>query len=207
MTQILFDGIEVPYEPSAKQSTGFTTEWIHFFQYHHPLFRRRKWWFSLSVANMDSKAILPVPTINRKTIKLGFTQNIKNLTVSGNLNYSKEDRINPPNIAEQDFSPVVIYTLATSMPLDLLEQYAFDENGDEFPYSRFTNRTNPYFALSRFENNVRDRVYGNITARYEFTDWLYLQGKVWSGFLLPGFGRYNLPHRFTKAIITTLLVL
>jgi hypothetical protein len=68
-----------------------------------------------------------------------------------------------------------------------------DANGDEFVYSRFRNRTNPYFAAyNRFENIRRDRVFGNITARYNFTDWLYMQGRIGQDF----FARdqdYNIP--------------
>ncbi|WP_162339461.1 SusC/RagA family TonB-linked outer membrane protein [Cyclobacterium salsum] len=192
MTQILFDGIEVPYEPQPNKVRDYYRDGSTFSNTITLSSGGPNGGFSLSVANMDSKAILPGSNYNRKTINLGFTQNIKKLTVSGNINYSKEDRINPPNIAEQDFSPVVIYTLATSMPMDLLEEYAFDENGDEFPYSRFTNRTNPYFALSRFENNVRDRVYGNITARYDLTDWLYVQGRFGQDFFSRD-SEYNLP--------------
>ncbi|MEX2568689.1 MAG: SusC/RagA family TonB-linked outer membrane protein [Cyclobacteriaceae bacterium] len=192
MTQILFDGIEVPYTPQPSKIRDYYRDGSTFSNTITISSGGENGGFSLSVANMDSKAILPGSKYNRKTINLGFTQNFKNLTVSGNVNYSKEDRINPPNIAEQDFSPVVIYTLATSMPMDLLKQYAFDENGDEFPYSRFTNRTNPYFALSRFENNVRDRIYGNITARYDITDWLYLQGRFGQDFYSRD-SEYNLP--------------
>lgn len=192
MTQILFDGIEVPYTAQPNKIRDYYRDGSTFSNTITISSGGENGGFSLSVANMDSKAILPNSNYNRKTINLGFTQNIKKLTVSGNINYSKEDRINPPNIAEQDFSPVVIYTLASSMPLDLLEQYAFDENGNEFPYSRFTNRTNPYFALSRFENNVRDRVYGNITAKYDITDWLYLQGRFGQDFYSRN-SEYNLP--------------
>jgi TonB-linked SusC/RagA family outer membrane protein len=192
MTQILFDGIEVPYEPQPNKIRDYYRNGSTFTNTVTISSGGENGGFSLSASNMDSKAILPGSNYNRKTINMGFTQNFKKLTVSGNINYSKEDRINPPNIAEQDFSPVVIYTLSTSMPMDLLEQYAFDENGDEFPYSRFTNRTNPYFALSRFENNVRDRVYGNITARYDITDWLYAQGRIGQDFFSRD-SEYNLP--------------
>lgn len=192
MTQILFDGIEVPYVPQPNKVRDYYRDGSTFSNTITISSGGENGGFSLSASNMDSKAILPGSKYNRKTVNLGFTQNIKKLKVSGNVNYSHEERKNPPNIAEQDYSPVVIYTLATSMPLDLLEEYAFDENGDEFPYSRFTNRTNPYFALSRFENNIRDRIYGNLTARYDFTDWLYLQGRVGQDY----FSRdqdYNLP--------------
>ncbi|MGI9543818.1 MAG: TonB-dependent receptor domain-containing protein, partial [Cyclobacteriaceae bacterium] len=74
----------------------------------------------------------------------------------------------------------------------VLRDNAFDENGDEIKYSRFTNRTNPYFALSRFENNVKDRVYGNITAKYDLTDWLYVQGRIGQDYYTRDV-EYNLP--------------
>ena len=73
---------------------------------------------------------------------------------------------------------MVIFNMANSMPLDLLKQYSSDENGNEVVWSRFTNRTNPYFALKRFDNIHNDRVFGNLTARYNFTDWLFLQGRI-----------------------------
>jgi outer membrane receptor protein involved in Fe transport len=82
--------------------------------------------------------------------------------------------------------------MANSMPMDLLKQYAFDINGNEFIWSRFTNRTNPYFSLSRFDHIIRDRFFGNITARYEFTDWLYLQGRLGQDYYSRS-QEYNLP--------------
>ena len=194
MTQILFDGIEVPYVPQPNKVRDYYRNGSTFSNTVTVSTGSENGGLSLSVSNMDSKAILPGSNYNRKTVNLGFTQTTlsNKLTVSGNINYSKEDRINPPNIAEQDYSPVVIYTLASSMPMDLLEQYAFDENGDEFPYSRFTNRTNPYFALSRFENNIKDRIYGNLTARYNFTDWLFVQGRIGQDYYTRD-QEYNLP--------------
>lgn len=192
MTHVLFDGIEVPYVPRPNKIRDYYRNGSTFSNTITVSSGGENGGFSLSIADMESKAILPGSDYNRKTINLGFTQGLNKLQVSGNVNYSREDRTNPPNIAEQDYSPVVIYTLATSMPMDLLERYAFEENGDEFPYSRFTNRTNPYFALSRFENNIRDRIYGNLTARYNFTDWLFLQARVGQDYYTRD-QEYNLP--------------
>ncbi|MGA0557658.1 SusC/RagA family TonB-linked outer membrane protein [Larkinella sp. VNQ87] len=193
MTQVLFDNVTVPYEPQRNQITNF--------------YRKGNTWtntltlssggenggFSLSIANMDNRAILPGSSYNRKNLNLGFTQTLaKKLTVSGNINYSKEFRKNPPNIAEQDYSPVIIYNLANSMPLDVLEKYATDANGNETVWSRFTNRTNPYFALKRFENIDTDRIFGNLTARYNFTNWLFLQARIGQDFYARE-QEYNLP--------------
>lgn len=178
MTQVLFNNITVPYEPQRNQISQF--------------YRQGQTWtntlslssggefggFNLSVSNLDNRAILPGSSYNRKTINLGFTQTLRKLTVSGNVNYSNEFRKNPPNIAEQDYSPVIIFNMANSMPLDLLEANSTDANGNEVVWSRFTNRTNPYFALKRFDNIRTDRIFGNLTARYNFTNWLFLQGRV-----------------------------
>ena len=178
MTQILFDNITVPYEPQRNQISQFYQKGSTFTNTLTLSSGGENGGFSLSVSNLDNKTILRNSGYNRRTINLGFTQTLKKLTVSGNVNYSNEYRKNPPNIAEQDYSPVIIFNMANSMPLDLLEKYAADANGNETVWSRFTNRTNPYFALKRFDNIRNDRVFGNLTARYNFTNWLFLQGRI-----------------------------
>lgn len=192
MTQILFDGLEVPYTAQRNKVKDYYRNGSAFANTLTISSGGENGGLSLSLSDLQSEAILPGSNYDRQTINLGFTQNMGKFKVSGNMNYSHEDRTNPPNIAEQDYSPVVIYTLASSMPLDLLRDNAFDENGDEIKYSRFTNRTNPYFALSRFENNKRDRVYGNITARYDLLDWLYVQGRIGQDYYSRDV-EYNLP--------------
>ncbi|MGV3556626.1 SusC/RagA family TonB-linked outer membrane protein [Larkinella arboricola] len=193
MTQILFDGVEVPYVPQRNHVKQFYQQGHTWTNTVTLSSGGENGGFSLSFSNLDNKSIYPGSTYNRKTVNLGFTQTMaKRLTVSGNINYSKEYRKNPPNIAEQDFSPVIIYNMANSMPLDLLEKYQADANGNELLWSRFTNRTNPYFALKRFENIDTDRIFGNVSARYNFTDWLFLQARVGQDF----YAReqdYNLP--------------
>ncbi len=193
MTHILFDGLEVPYEPQPNQLHEYYRTGSNLSNSLTISSGGQNGGFSISLSNLNSQAILPGSGYSRNNVGLGFTQQVVNLlTLSGNVHYSKENRENPPNIAEQDYSPVVIYTLANSMPMDVLEENCCDENGDEIIYSRFTNRTNPYFALKRFENNDRDRVYGNITARLDLTDWLYLQGRIGQDYYYRD-QEYNLP--------------
>ncbi len=193
MTQVLFDGVEVPYVPQRHQITDYYRKGNTFTNTLSLSSGGEFGGFSLSLSNLDNRTILPGSGYHRKTVNLGFTQTMaKKLTVSGNINYSNETRKNPPNIAEQDYSPVSLYNMANSMPLDLLEKYATDANGNEYVWSRFTNRTNPYFALKRFENIDKDRVFGNLSVRYNFTPWLYAQGRIGQDY----FAReqeYNLP--------------
>jgi len=181
MTQVLFDGVTVPYEPVRDRITKF-------YRVGNTLTNTitlsnggENGGMNLSVANMTNKSIQPNSQFDRKTLNLGFNQKItKKLILSGNIAYSHEKNKNPVVIAGQDIStPVVVYTMSNSMPLDLLYEKRVDPNGNEYNWSRFRNRTNPYMSVyNRFENLVRDRLFGNITARYNFTDWLYLQGRI-----------------------------
>ena len=179
MTQMLFNGVTLPYEPQRNQISQFYRQGYTWTNTLTLTSGGENGGFSLSVANLDNRTILQNSGYDRKTINLGFTQTLsKRLTISGNINYSNEYRKNPPNIAEQDYSPVIIFNMANSMPLSALEQYAEDANGNETVWSRFTNRTNPYFALKRFDNITNDRIFGNLTAKFNFTDWLFIQGRL-----------------------------
>lgn len=198
MTQVLFDGVEVPYEPQPNQFDEYYRNGTNISNTITVANGSENGGVSASLSNLRSQAILPGSDYTRHTVNVGFTQQVaERYTISGNVNYSHEDRDNPANIAEQDYSPVVIYTLSTSMPMGLLREKAFTEEGDEMFWSRFTNRTNPYFALSRFEDNIRDRVFGNITGRMEVTDWMYVQGRIGQDY----YNReqeYNLPTGSTR---------
>lgn len=181
MTQILFDGIEVPYKNQGNRYKNFYRTGLTLTNTISVASSGEKGGFNLSVSNLDNKSIVPNSKYNRKTINIGFTQNFgEKLNVSGNINYSYEENTNPPVISGNGFNiPLVINTLATSLPIHLLDQYRYDENGNEWVYSRFRNRTNPFIsAYNRFENISRDRIFGNITARYNVLDWIYIQGRI-----------------------------
>ncbi|WP_158858057.1 SusC/RagA family TonB-linked outer membrane protein [Lunatibacter salilacus] len=194
MTHVLFDGLEVPYEPQKDQFNQFYRKGYTWTNSVSMASSGENGGFNLMISNMDNELIMPNSDFNRKTVNFGFTQTLaKKLTISGNINYSKEQRRNPPNLAEQDYSPVIIYTLANSMPMDVLRDNAEAPNGNENVWSRFTNRTNPYFALKRFDNIDRDRVFGNITAKYDLADWLFVQARVGQDFYARE-QEYNLPH-------------
>ncbi|WP_026308721.1 SusC/RagA family TonB-linked outer membrane protein [Spirosoma spitsbergense] len=181
-TQVLFGGLTLPYQPVYDRINTFYRNGSTWTNSVSLSSGNEKGGFNLSLSNLDNKGITRNNTFNRKTINLGFSYNLSpKLSVTGTLNYSNEYNKNPPQIAQQDNStPTVIYTLANSMPLDVLEANQINPaTGNEFVYSRFMNRTNPYFVLNnKFENIRRDRLFGNIAVRYNFTDWLYLQGRV-----------------------------
>ncbi|WP_020603736.1 SusC/RagA family TonB-linked outer membrane protein [Spirosoma spitsbergense] len=181
MTQVLFDNKTYPYEPVYNRVKKFYRVGTNFTNTVTVSNNGQNGGFSLSFGNTDSKGIMENNTFNRKVINLGFTQNITSrLTASGNINYSKENNINPPQLNTQDFSvSTVVFTLANSMPFEALRDNQTEANGDEFVFSRFLVRNNPYYSMNRhFETINRDRLFGNIALKYQFTDWLYLQGRL-----------------------------
>jgi TonB-linked SusC/RagA family outer membrane protein len=181
MTQVLFDNLTVPYEPIYNRISKFYRNGTNFTNTISLSSTSDKGGLTLSFANADNRGIVPNNTFNRKTINLGFAYEVnRKLSFAGNINYSNEFNKNPPNIANQDNSiPTTIANLANSMPLELMDAKKFDANGDEYVYSRFKNRTNPYFTLSQqFQNIIRDRIFGNISLKYKFLDWLAVQGRI-----------------------------
>lgn len=181
MTQVLFDGKTYPYEPVFHRYKKFYKTGQNLTNTVTLSNGGENGGFSLSMSNTDNKGIMPNSKFNRRSINLGFTQNIaKGLTVQGNANYSNEKNTNPPQVNTQDLAvPTVLYTLANSMPFYALEQNQTLPNGNEFVMSRFLVRNNPYYSVNkRFENIGRDRLIGNIALRYQITDWMYLQGRI-----------------------------
>lgn len=182
MTQVLFNGLTVPYQPQRGQLRQFYRLGTSFTNTVSLASGGENGGFNLSLSNLDNSGITPNNSYNRKTINLGFTQTLAGkIVVAGNINYSNEINRNPPQFAQQDFSiPTTLYTVANSMPMDVLRDNAINPatNGEYF-WSRFTNRTNPYFNLARkFENILRDRLFGNVSVRYNVNDWLYAQLRV-----------------------------
>lgn len=181
MTNILFDGVEVPYVAQKNRIRDFFRNGQNLTNTISISSGGDKGGFNLSLANMESKGIMPNNSFKRKTINLGFTQDLTDkFSIRGNINYSNEYNKNPPNIANQDNSiPVALYNMANTMPLEIMDEKKFDANGNEAFWSRFQNRANPYFILDKqFQNIHRDRLFGNIAVKYNIQPWLFVQGRI-----------------------------
>ncbi len=181
MTQILYDNLTVPYEPQRDIMKKFFRNGQNLTNTISLSSSGDKGGMNLSIANMTSDGIVPNNNYKRNTINLGFSYDLSDkLSFQGNMNYSSELNENPPNIANQDNSiPTALYAMANSMPMDVLKANSHDALGNEYVYSRFRNRTNPYFTLAdQFQTIRRDRLFGNISAKYDITKWLFIQGRI-----------------------------
>jgi hypothetical protein len=181
MTQVLFNNLVVPYEPQYNRIRNFFRNGQNITNTVTIETGGDKGGLHLSLGNMDNKGIVPNNTFNRKTINLGFSYKLSDhLSISGNANYSREINKNPPNVANQDNTiPVSLYNMANSMPLSVLDANKYNAQGNEYIYSRFMNRTNPYWVLAeQFQNIQRDRIFGNLSAKYDIIPGVFVQGRI-----------------------------
>lgn len=181
MRQVLFAGLDLPYEPQRDRVKKFFRNGQNLSNTATISVGGDKGGLHFSIGHLESKGVVPNNIFTRKSINLGFSYDVTDrFSLMGNVNYSNEINRNPPNIANQDNSiPTALFNMANSMPLDVLDANKYNAQGNEFIYSRFMNRTNPYWVLAeQFQNIRRDRIYGNVTMKYDILSWLYIQGRV-----------------------------
>jgi TonB-linked SusC/RagA family outer membrane protein len=179
MTHTLFNTANVPYVAQGSRIKEFYRTGLNFTNTVTLSTANEKGGIYLSLTNSDNRGIMPNNSFVRKGVNLGFSYNLTDkFSFSGNLNYTNELNSNPPNIANQDNSiPTTLMALANTMPLSILQANKINPlTGNEYIYSRFMNRTNPYWVLSeQFHNIKRDRLFGNITLKYNILPWLFAQ--------------------------------
>jgi TonB-linked SusC/RagA family outer membrane protein len=180
MTDILFNNLTVPYVAQGSRIKEF---YRHGENYSNTVTMESagdKGGIHLSLNNTDNLGITPNNKFNRKVMNLGFSYNLtEKFSFAGNINYSREFIKNPPNIANQDNSiPTALMALANTMPLKVLQDNKYNAQGNEYIYSRFMNRTNPYWVLAeQFYNIKRDRIFGNVSAKYNILPWWWVQAR------------------------------
>ena len=181
MTDTLFNTPGIPYEYQGSRIKEFYRNGQNISNTVTLGSSGEKGGLHISLNNTDNKGIVPNNKLNRKVMNLGYNYNLSDrFSFAGNINYSREVNKNPPNIANQDNSiPTVLMAMSTSMPLSVLEANKYNPaTGNEYIYSRFMNRTNPYWVLAeQFHNIKRDRLFGNISAKYNILPWWWVQGR------------------------------
>ena len=180
MTNILFNNLTVPYVAQGSRIKEFYRNGQNFANTVTMESSNEKGGIHLSLSNTKNLGITPNNEFTRNNVNLGFNNALsKELSFGGNINYSNEKNENPPNIANQDNSiPTTLMALANTMPLPVMKANMYNAQGNEFIYSRFMNRTNPYWVLeNQFHTIKRDRIYGNIYLKYNILPWWWIQGR------------------------------
>jgi TonB-linked SusC/RagA family outer membrane protein len=176
-----FDGVQRPYAPERNRISKFfrlANAWTNTIAFSGG---NDKGSFRFSYSNQDAQGIVPNNDYHKKIFNLGLNYNFTpKLSAQIYVNYDHENNNNPPVIGIQGSSVTnYMYRYSNSVSLDVLKAAAVDANGNETPTSRFTTLTNPYWIMNKqFTKQTKDHLLGTATLRYQFFDWLYLQGRV-----------------------------
>lgn len=180
------DGVERPYLPNEDRVKNFYRTGNTFTHTVAISGANEKGNFRVSFANTDANSIVPNSDFDKKILNMGLNYALtEGLSVQVNANYSNEFNDNPPALNQQAYNVnQTVYTIANSVDIRWLENaYKDPETGNEINPARFTDRTNPYWTINeRFETQKRDRLFGNVTLRYDIAPWLWVQGRVGQDF-------------------------
>lgn len=137
--------------------------------------------FRFSFTDVDATNIIPKSSFTKKNMDLGLNYKFgEKLSAQLNANYSIEDNINPLHSNVQSTYMASILNIANSIdPRWTKDIYKDPVTGNEVPWNRFGDHTSWYWITNeRGSERKRNRIFGNMSLRYQLTPFLYLQGRV-----------------------------
>ncbi len=133
--------------------------------------------FRVSYTNFDQKGIVPNTDLKRNTFSINGGYNFTDrLDVRVSANYVKSNSDNRPNLSYGTENIIYLLYGWLGRQVDLAPKKSLwmpgMENVQQFN-SNYNYHDNPYFNLLVNTNSLNDnRLFGNITLNYKFTDWL-----------------------------------
>jgi len=132
--------------------------------------------YRLSLTDERNEGVVPGSEFSSNSVALRVTSNVTDrLRVDGRVNYFRHHGVNRPGLGGQlainTFTN--LYFMPRLIDLDWLKNYKTPDGEPVNASSRYPS--NPYWMINERQNNdTRDRVYGFISANYNFTEWLSL---------------------------------
>ncbi len=137
----------------------------------------------LSVSDMRNESIVPNSSLKRQSISLRASSQVsKKLFVDAKIDYTRQEGNNRvQNGISLINLPASLEILPRSVDLEWMKDYR-KEDGRMQNYKSGVP-FNPYWITERFKNNdTRDRVMGLARVKYDFTNWLSIQGRTGTDF-------------------------
>ena len=148
----------------------------------------------LNLSNLENESIIPNAGFTRRNASLSYNGKYADrLTLTSKILYSHEDAQNRPRISDSPGNaPQGLLRLPRNYNVDDLrgdpnrlgtvpEGMTTPDNkgpGEELQISGNLWNQNPWFAAHQFQNSdLRDRVITSQSARFDITDFLYVQGR------------------------------
>jgi len=140
--------------------------------------------FRISASNLQNQGVIPNAPLSRTTLTVN--NNFKKGKFSGGISgsYILEDVKNATHLGDVPNPNGHVATWTTSVPItsikgDPNKPGADPNTGMELLPTNDVWGSNPWWAAYQIVNNrKKDRVIGNVSVRFDPTDWLYIQGRM-----------------------------
>ena len=139
----------------------------------------------LSYTNNDVQGIMPRNDMNRHTFNLRLTNQIsKKLSTDAKVTYILQDIKSRYANGESLSAIADLYLLPRNVALKDIQNYQRINNvglaePTPYPTSNAALYENPYWIVHNTENNeLRDRIMGFVSMKYDITDWLHVTGRA-----------------------------
>lgn len=130
----------------------------------------------LSLGNISQTGIIPNTDLNRRSVNLNAgLQMSDRLSATASINYIQNQSDNrPANGYSGDNIMQQFVWFGRQVDLERLKDYK-NEDGTQYNWN-YNYHNNPYWIVNENTNaSQRDRVFGNVAVKYDFTDWLSLR--------------------------------
>lgn len=136
--------------------------------------------YRLSLSNLSDNAIVRGSGLDRKTVNFTMDQKVTDkLSITVMANYIDQLAKNPPQLSDGPGNPNNGIFLSPNIQEKWLSPGYNPATGREFVFSDDNYVTNPYFVINKWVNDIgRKRLISAVSAKYNFTDWLYVLGRV-----------------------------
>jgi TonB-dependent SusC/RagA subfamily outer membrane receptor len=135
--------------------------------------------FRLSASDLDNSSIVRNSGLERKTINLNVTEKLTDkLSVTAVANYIDQSNRNQPQLSDGPGNPNNFLELAANVNDNIFKPGFNKTTGMETQFSDDNYATNPWFVEANWINNLdRKRLISNLSAKYNFTPWLYVMAR------------------------------
>ncbi len=132
--------------------------------------------YRLSVSDLNNNSVVPNSGLNRKTFNFNATESVtKKLDINVVANYIVDNEKNKSSLSDGPGNPNNVLFLAPNENQSILSP-GYNANGIDQQFTNDNYVTNPYFAAYKFVSNTqRNRLITSMSAKYNFTKWLYAQ--------------------------------
>jgi TonB-linked SusC/RagA family outer membrane protein len=186
---IQFDGVSRPYAHTGEGINDFYRTGMTLNNSVALSGGNEKSTYRFAYSDLQNEDIMPNAGFKRKVLNVNINSKLgERLTLDFSGQYSNQNAKNRPRLSDSPGNAnFAVLNRPGNLPFSAMrgpgEKLGAQENLTELRYQQNVFQTNPYWAAHQFyREDVTDRVLGQVSLRYDLTDWLYIMGRAGTDF-------------------------